>query len=164
MKKTRNLAILAGLCLVLVSMGATNAKAQVLSTASFTGTLTLPYQVQWGQMTLPAGDYVVRYGNEGAGGLQIVEITGKAKGSPHGLVRVLSKHSAEGGENRLTCIRDGNTLIVSALEIPQIGQTVEFSMPHSAQLLARRLNSSKKVRIAERQKGIERIPVRTGDQ
>jgi hypothetical protein len=33
------------------------AKAQ----ASFQGKFTLPYEVHWGQATLPAGDYVITY-------------------------------------------------------------------------------------------------------
>lgn len=164
MRKIRNLTMLAGLCLVLATLGAPRAKAQVLSTVSFTGTVTLPHQVQWGQMTLPAGDYVVQYGRGGPGGLQMVEITGKAKGSPHGVARVVSTRRTQAGENALSCIRDGSTLIARALEIPQIGQMVEFKVPGRTRLLARELNSGKKVQIAERQKAIQRIPVKTGQQ
>lgn len=164
MKNIRNLTVLVGLCLMLVTWGATRAKAQVLSTTSFTGTLTFSHQVQWGQMTLPAGDYIVQYGTEGSGGLQMVEVTGTTNGSLHGFARVISVRSTKAGENKLTCVRDGDTLIVSTLDIPQIGQAVKFSLPRGAERTANQLSRGKMVQVAEQHKAIERIPVKMSHQ
>ena len=62
MKTIRSLMTLAGLFLVLFALSATGAKAQNLSSASFSGNFTLPVAAQWGEMTLPAGNYTLGVG------------------------------------------------------------------------------------------------------
>jgi hypothetical protein len=85
MKKIRNLMTFGGLFVAVLALGTTGARAQRLYSTQFAGTFTIPFEVQWGTMTLPAGEYTLSYGIQRSGA-NLVEIAGKAKGSPHGVI------------------------------------------------------------------------------
>jgi len=146
---------------VLFALGATGASAQQapsLSITNFGGTFNLPFEAQWGRTTLPAGEYSLYYGrlHDGA---RMVEVIGKEKHTPHVLVLPNGLNDASTTRSALVCVREGNAGIVRALEMPQIGEAVEFNMPRGTQLVANRSNGKKNVQIAEGPKLIERIPV-----
>lgn len=135
MRSTRNFLTLAGLSLVLLFLGATGARGQVLNPPHFVGSFTLPFNAQWGTMNLPAGDYTLRYGTLLAGAT-LVEIAGKAKSSPHGVVLTVGrdKTSSTATKSALICIRNGNGGIVSELQMAEIGESVTFHTPHGAKV------------------------------
>lgn len=80
MKAIRNLMTLAGFSLVLFALGAPGARGQIANPAQFAGTFTLPIDAQWGAVTLPAGNYTLRYGTQGKGNHRLVIVRGEVPG------------------------------------------------------------------------------------
>ncbi|HEV2245063.1 MAG TPA: hypothetical protein VGW37_00290 [Terriglobia bacterium] len=158
MKTIRGLMTLAGLSVMLLALGATGAKGQANYSTRFAGTFTLPFEAQWGRMTLPAGDYALQYGlNEIGHGLVLVR--GAAKGSPYGSIMAGPLGETSAKQNAIICVRDGNALIVRALEMPAIGKSVDFALPPGAKLAARNGKHSGYTQLAEAPMLIQRIPV-----
>ena len=159
MKIIRNLVTLAGLSLVVLALGATSARAQSLRSTNFTGTFTLPFEVQWGHTILPAGDYSLYYGRLFAGGPALVEVKGKKDRSPHVYVLPQGVNDVSTTKSALVCIREGGAGIVRVLEMPEINEAVTFKMPSGAQLMANQHNGNKNVEVAGGPMLIQRIPV-----
>ena len=159
MKTIRSLMTLAGLILAVFALSATGAKAQALTGTNFAGTFTISHEAQWGNMALPAGAYNLYYGTLNDGGVNIVEVAGQAKGSPHGVIKVAGRDDTSAAKSALVCVREGNTLIVRTLEMPEIGTTAEFTMPHGARLVAQNAKHNGYTQLAEAPMLIERIPV-----
>lgn len=159
MKTIRSLMTLAGLFLVLFALSATGAKAQNLSSASFSGNFTLPVAAQWGEMTLPAGNYTLSYGQPFLGGVYAVVVAGKADRKIRGMVFVRSYNDPSTKKDALVCVRDGDSLVVRALEIHQLNTAAQFALPHGAKLVARNRNHKGYTQLAEAPMLIERIPV-----
>jgi hypothetical protein len=162
MKTIRSLMTLAGLSLVIFALGVTGAQAQQapsLSITHFGGTFTLPLEAQWGRMTLPAGQYSLYYGSVQDGSASMVEVAGKAKGAPHGLIPVAGKDDASAATSALVCVREGSTLIVRTLEMSAIGTSAQFSMPNGARLVAQNAKHNGYTQLAEAPSLIERVPV-----
>jgi len=158
MKSIRNWVSLVGMTMVAFALCATGARAQSLTTTNFAGTFNLPFEAQWGRTILPAGEYSLYYGrlNDGA---RMVEVVGKEEHTPHVLILPQGMNDASTTESALVCVREGNAGIVRALEMPQIGEAVEFNLPRGTKLMANRSNGNKNVQIAEGPKLIQRIPV-----
>ena len=162
MKTIRSLMTLAGLSLVILALGVTGAKAQQapsLSTTHFGGTFTLPMEAQWGKVTLPAGQYSLYYGSLWDGSTSMVEVVGKAKGSPHGVIPVARKDETSAANSALVCIREGDALVVRSLEMPELHTAAQFSMPNGARLVARNAKHNGYTQLAEAPMLMERIPV-----
>ena len=159
MKTTRNLMTLAGLILAVFALSATGAKAQTLTNNDFAGTFTISHEAQWGKMTLPAGTYNLYYGRLHDGSASMVEVAGKAKGSPRGVIAVAGKDETSAATSALVCIREGDTLIVRALEMPAIGTSAQFSMPNGSRLVAQNGKNNGYTQLAEAPRLIERVPV-----
>ena len=160
MKTIRRLMTVAGIALALLTLGVTGAKAQdalILSTTNLAGMLTLPNKAQWGNMSLPAGNYTLHYGR--LFDSLFVEVRGMAKGSPHGVIAVMGDSEASAAQNELICVRQWDSLVVRALEMPQIGKAAEFAMPRGAKLAAHNGKHSGYTQLAEAPMLIERIPV-----
>jgi hypothetical protein len=158
MKTIQRLTTVLGLSLVLVALGATGARGQVLDSTQLVGTFTLPISAQWGSTTLPAGDYTLRYGTIYAAG-GFVEVRGLAKGSPHGVIRVDGTSQSSAAKSELICVREGATLIIRALDMPLIGKVAEFSMPRGTQLTAHNGQHNRYTQLAEAPMLIQRIRV-----
>jgi hypothetical protein len=159
MKTIRSLMTLAGLSVMLFALGAIGAKAQSLDRTDFAGTFTLSSNAQWGNLALPAGEYMLRYGS--LYGSNFVEVRGTEKGSPHGVIRVEGTDQSLAAKNELICVRGGGTLIVRALDIRMLGKSVNFAMPRGTQLTAHNGNHNHYVQLAQAPMLIERIPVAT---
>ncbi len=158
MKTIRGLTTLAGLSLMLLALGATGAKGQGSNSTRFAGTFTLPFEAQWGKMTLPAGDYTLQYDmNEIGHGLVVVR--GTAKGSPYGSIIAGPLGETSAKQNAIICVRNGNALIVRSLEMPAIGESVLFRMPRGAKLAAHNGQRGGYTQLAEGPMLIERIPL-----
>ena len=148
--------------MVVSVLGATGVKGQVITMPRFAGSFTLPLDTVWGQMTLPAGEYNVSYGYSIHGGARFVTIVGKAKGSPYGIFMPTRQKDVAASKDSLVCVRDGNTLVVRSLELPEIGEAVEFPAPKGAKLLATNWKHKGYTKLAEGPKLIQRIPVKLG--
>lgn len=158
MKMIRISVTLVGFSLFLFALGAVRAKGQFTSSTHFAGTFTLPSEAQWGRMTLPAGNYTLKYGTEDNGhGLIVVQ--GIAKGSPYGMILAGPANKTSATKNSLVCIRQGNVLFVVALEMPAAGESVQFILPRSTTLVAHQRNHKGYTLLAEAPMLIQRIPV-----
>jgi hypothetical protein len=158
MKTIRNVMTLVGLSLAVLALGATGAKAQGLSSTSFGGTFTLPFEAQWGAMTLPAGNYSLSYGQPFPGGTYAVEVVGKTEGSPHGMILVRAGGQVSATKDSLICVREGDSLVVRKLDMPAIGKSVNFALPHGLRLVAHKQRHGMYT-LAEAPMLIQRVPV-----
>lgn len=158
MKTVRNFMILAGLSVALVAMGATGARAQLIPLPEFTGSFTLPVQARWGSMTLPAGNYALYYGAPFKGGNHAVEVV-KADGSVMGMVFVRGRKQTSASKSALVCNREGNVDVVRALELPGLGESIQFSLPRNLQLMANRQSHNATDQSAELHGLVQRVPV-----
>lgn len=164
MKTIRRVLTLVCLSLLFPALAATVAKAQSISAQAteFSGSFTLPFETQWGSITLSAGEYTLDYGRTiDPAGMYAVAITAKEDGGGHGVLLVAGRGQARARANSLVCVREGNTLIVTGLELPAIGESVTFKMPKSAQLMARKKGAHATTQLAEAHMLIERLPIRS---
>jgi hypothetical protein len=163
MKTIRSLMILGALSVALLALSAIGAKAQVVGLPSFSGTFTLPAETHWGAMTLPAGDYTLKYGYSRTSSTLMVEIAGEAKGSPHKLILAGNRSDVSADRDVLSCVREGNILYVRALEMPAIGESTHFRIPHGVEVRSKLRfqahNASGKTAIAEVRVSVERVPI-----
>jgi hypothetical protein len=122
--------------LMLFGLAATGAKAQSLYSTHFVGKFTLPFAAEWGQMTLPPGDYNLYYGYKGAGGIKIVEVAHENAGILHGWVLVNGSDDAKGEESFLVCIIQGDKAYVRSLQMAGTGESIKFARPHGVSVAA----------------------------
>jgi hypothetical protein len=158
MKTIRSLMTLVGLSMMVFALSATGANAQALTSTNFAGTFTISHEAQWGNMTLPAGNYSLHYGTLNESSF-LVEVRGMANGSPHGVIVVTGRDDTSASKSALVCVREGSTLIVRTLEMPSIGTAAGFNMPHGARLVAHNAKHNGYTQLAEAPRLIERIPV-----
>jgi hypothetical protein len=158
MKTIRSLMTLAGLSLVVFALSATGAKAQTMTSTSFSGAFTLPVAAQWGRMALPAGDYTLSYGQPFKGGIYAVAVTSKANGNTR-IALVKANSDASTTKDALVCIHEGNTLVVRALEMPELGTAAQFALPRGTKLVAHNGYDNSYTQLAEAPMLIQRIPV-----
>lgn len=161
MKVIRNVVTLVGLVAAVLALGTTGANAQALSMNIFGGSVTLPFEAHWGNLTLPAGNYNLSYGQVNVGGANFVEIEGKSQDSPHLLVQIQSHNQTLTTKSALVCVRQGDAFVVEALEMPTIGQTVYFA-PHGRTLMAATRSNRIYAQLAGGPMLIQRLPVRLG--
>lgn len=135
MKTFRSLKTMLGLFLVFFALGGIGARGQAMDFAQFGGKFTLPFAAQWGLMALPPGNYTLQYGTQ-KGGQRLVEVRGTAKGSPYGVIQAGPGGVTSASRNAIVCIREGSVFIVRALEMPAIGEVIEFAVPYGAKLTA----------------------------
>jgi hypothetical protein len=160
MKTIRRVTILAGFSLLFPALAVTVARAQSIAASEFNGSFTLPFEVQWGNMILPAGDYTLNYGRLiDRAGAHAVAIAGEAEGSPRGTLLVQGRSQASATKNALVCAREGDTVIVRALELPAIGEATSFGTPHGVELLARKKTPKAKAQIAEARMPVVRVTI-----
>jgi hypothetical protein len=159
MKRIRSLMTLAGFSLALVAFGAAGARAQVLTTTNLVGTFTLPFAAQWGAVTLPAGDYTLRYG-VAPGGTAVVEVQGTAKGSPHGFILAQSHDRTSAAKNAIVCIHAGKGGIVRGLDLPAIGESAEFALPQGIKLMANQRDNRTYAQLGDTPELIQRLSIK----
>jgi hypothetical protein len=159
MKTIRSLMVLAGLSVVFFALSVTGTKAQGLNTTSFTGTFTLPSEAQWGKMTLPAGKYTLHYGQPFNGGVYAVEVFDKAAEISRGMLLPLAISSTSTRKNALVCVREGDVLVVRALEMGDLGTSINFALPHGTRLMAHNGSRNQYAQLAEAPMLIQRVPV-----
>jgi len=159
MKIIRNWVTLAGFSVVVFALCATGTRAQSLNTTHFAGTFTLPFEAEWGGTALQPGDYSLYYGRLNPGGVNVVEVVGKENSTPHIVIVPRAVQDSSAKKNALVCIREGNTGVIRALEMPEIGAALKFGMPRGTQLMAKRSKVGKNVQMAQGPKLIQRISI-----
>jgi hypothetical protein len=163
MKKILNLVTLAGLSLAFLALGAAGAKAQTVYSTRFVGTFTLPFEAQWGALTLPAGDYTLEYGMQESGH-RLAFVRGTEKGRPYGMILAGPLDQTSETKNALVCVLEGNKGYVRAVELPVIGESARFALPHGVKVEARilrgKLNHNAKTQLAETRIRIARVSVK----
>lgn len=163
MKTIRNIAIVAGVSLALFALSSTTARAQAITSTSFVGTFTLPVETHWGALTLPAGDYSLRYGSA-FGSTYLVTVADKPEQRILGMFVAARRDDVKAAENMLGCVREGNILYVRALEMPLIGESIHFKIPHGVEVRSKLKfqahNASSNTSIAEVRISVERVPIK----
>jgi hypothetical protein len=95
------------------------------------GKFTLPHEVRWENVVVPAGDYQFDYESAGAGILRLNKISGVRAGFML-LVRDTDEtpiQTRTSGASQLVLETDAGTRYVSTLELPQFGMTLHFTVP-----------------------------------
>jgi hypothetical protein len=92
------------------------------------GTFTLKHEVHWGNAIVPAGDYRFSFSPNGvAGTLTLTCLTSPRTGY------MLMVHDSEEGSpldrSQLVLQKTPNGRYVSAMQLPDIGRTLNFAMP-----------------------------------
>lgn len=118
---------------MIYALGLTGQGIHGLRVIEFTGSFVLPFEADWAGVTLPAGKYILCFGTQGHG-IYFVEIRGRDKGSPHGIVLIQGHQATCSIRNALVCIREGNSQIVRSLEMTAIGKSVQFELPRAMRL------------------------------
>jgi hypothetical protein len=139
---SRILAITA-IALIAVCASATSASAQ----SAFKGSFTLPNDVRWASVEMPAGDYTFSLKS---GGLPAQISVQGPKGSAFVLTSVTDKrHSGE--SSTMTIERHGNTRFVRDLYLADLGVHLIYSVPSipkNERMLAQGPASTEQVLIA----------------
>ncbi len=135
-----------------LSVGSGNAQ-------DFHGKFTLPFEAQWGEITLKPGNYTLALGRA-AGGQTMAAVRSEAAGSFAAMI-LPEGHNASPSlsQDDLVCIRQGGRLVVRSLEIAQLGETIYFHMPKGARLSAQRRGNGNQTLLAEAPQLLERLPV-----
>ena len=116
--KTETIRHLSATRLLVIVMWITCAFAAAANgqSSSFTGRLTLPYEVHWGTAALPAGDYSITMEYFGA-----PILIRSASGETTMLGRIPVRGDSEKGPACLFITVRGNERIVRSLNLPQLG-------------------------------------------
>ena len=142
-KKTLGSAVFAILAFALVS-------ANVQARPATQGHFVLPYEAQWGSITLPAGDYTFSIDHLSMNG-SILLYRGTQSA---GVVRWQSMEGApnQSSSGQLLFIRHEGKATVRALELPEVG-TLYFSLPKDMKTL-----------VAQQPELIEAVTVQVGGE
>jgi len=93
---------------VLISVTGANGQTSI-----FAGNFTLTHQVRWGQATLPAGDYSIRFSS-----LHSPAMVRSMDGKTMAFVFTVSSGDSEKGPSSLTIVTRGNERKVASMNLP----------------------------------------------
>jgi hypothetical protein len=124
MKTIRNYVYAALLAVTALNFAPTLASAQELAHGKF----TLTHEVHWGNATLPAGDYQFSFNpDNGSRLLSLSKVSGTRAGY---MVLVPGTEDAKPSDgNRLILESTPNGIYVSAMQLPEFGMTLDFTVP-----------------------------------
>ena len=124
MKTIRNYVYAVTLAVTALSFAPTMASAQ----EPVHGKFTLTHEVHWGGATLPAGDYAFSYApDNGSRTLFISKLTGDRSSY---MVLVPNTDDAKPSDtSRLLLVATPGGSYVSAMQLPEFGMTLHFSVP-----------------------------------
>ncbi len=147
----KNLAVVAGASLLFASLA---------SAQEFHGKFTLPFQAQWGKVTLPSGNYTVDV-TRSQGGVRLVRVNAEAQGSHRVAILLPMAHNTKmrTDQSELVCIREGSARIVRALELGPLAETLYFALPKGAAIYAQKGSGQKHVSLAELPASVEVVPI-----
>ena len=99
------------------------------------GQFTLPHEVRWQNVVVPAGDY--KFSVTPGGAIGVLTLT-KISGSPGGFVLMVKDTDeirAE-GSSKLVIERTSGGSYVSAMQLPEFGVRIHFAVPEEKVLKA----------------------------
>jgi hypothetical protein len=100
------------------------AHAQTISDGKF----TLPFEARWGDVHLPAGNYV--YSVQNAGPATFVVVHGETgKGAAAMFVARMSEQADYSDHSQLIFLRSDKGLIVRSLSLGKLGLVLDFNLP-----------------------------------
>jgi len=89
----------------------------------YRGSFTLPYQAQWGQATLPAGDYSIRF--QDIGSRVFVAVNETRTGREVALLPAKATEDAK-GPSVLRIANRGNRHVISSLSLAELGEVFVY--------------------------------------
>ena len=124
MKAIRNCVYAAALAVTALNFAPTLASAR----EPVHGRFTLTHQVHWGAASLPAGDYAFSYApDNGSRTLSITMLSGNRSSY---MVLVPNTEDAKPSDtSRLLLVATPRGSYVSAMQLPEFGMTLHFSVP-----------------------------------
>jgi hypothetical protein len=124
MNTIRNYVYAAALAVTALSFAPTMASGQ----EPVHGKFTLTHEVHWGGATLPAGDYAFSYApDNGSRTLSISKLSGDRRSY---MVLVPNTDDAKPSDtSRLLLVATPGGSYVSAMQLPEFGMTLHFSVP-----------------------------------
>ncbi len=127
MKTIRNYVYAAALAVTALNFAPTLASAQ----EPVHGKFTLTHEVHWGGASLPAGDYAFSYApDNGSRTLTITKLSGNRSGY---MVLVPNTEDAKPSDaSRLVLVATPRGSYVSAMQLPEFGMTLHFTVPSHA--------------------------------
>jgi hypothetical protein len=141
--------------------GASLVFASLASAQNFQGKFTLPRQAQWGTVRLQPGRYTLSVARAD-GEKQMVTVQSEAKGGSEGFILSQGHDSSARAEtSSLVCIRSGGTLVVRAVEIGPLGETIYFQQPKGVQVYAQTRHGKKQTLLARAPELVQRVLVTT---
>jgi hypothetical protein len=110
--------------LLAVGGSAAPAHAQTISEGKF----TLPFEARWGDVHLPAGNYV--YSVQNAGPAAFVVVRGETgKGTAAMFVARMSESADNSNHSQLIFLRSDQGPIVRSLSLGKLGLVLDFNLP-----------------------------------
>jgi hypothetical protein len=110
------------LAVVMFGVAAATLQARPASRGHF----VLPYDVEWGTVSLPAGDYTFAIDHVTSSGTILLYRGTQAVGMVRS--QVLDSDASQNKSSELLCVRHDGKVSVRALELPEVG-TFYFALP-----------------------------------
>jgi len=89
----------------------------------YRGSFTLPYQAQWGEATLPSGDYAIRFQDIGSR----VFIVVKERRTGRGVALLAAKSTADAtGSSALHIVNRGHRHVISSLSLAELNEVFVY--------------------------------------
>jgi hypothetical protein len=114
------------------------------------GHFVLPYDVQWGKVALPAGDYTFAVDHLTSNGAILLYRGTQAAGIIHS--QTLDNEQNQSKAGQLLCVRHDGRVTVRALALPEVG-TFYFALPKGMNAL-----------VAQQPQLIETVSVEVGGE
>jgi hypothetical protein len=145
MKATRNIPLIKFFSLTILAVGLS---AGLLSAEEFGGQFTLPFEIQWGETAIPAGDYTLIL--DTAVNPYMVTVREKLKDNVVMRITTVGRNAWSPSDNRsaLVLVRTGGKGAVRSLRLSTPGVELNYAPPKAIRTL-----------IAQGPVLIQRIPV-----
>ena len=96
-----------------------------LAAPVYRGFFTLPYDALWGQTTLPAGDYMIRFEDVGSRPFLVIMETKSGKDVAF-LAPVATNETTPTGQNALLIANTGNQRVIHSLQLAELGEVFVY--------------------------------------
>jgi hypothetical protein len=96
-----------------------------LAAPIYRGSFTLPYDARWGQATLPAGDYMIRFEDVGSRAFLVVKETKSGRDVAF-LAPVATNETTSTGQSALLVTNQGNQRVIHSLRLAELGEVFVY--------------------------------------
>ena len=91
----------------------------------YRGSFTLPYEVRWGQTTLPAGGYMIRFEDVGSRPFLVIMETKSGRDVAF-LAPVATNETTSTGQSALLIANTGNQRVIHSLRLAELGEVFVY--------------------------------------